>query len=176
MPAALSPWPYDCLAPTPRLDQNLSVSPVNWDNVKGVTEPQVEAYEMRAPWNHKPTTFAEVAKQTEFKRNGEIPSEEGIRKRFKAASLAVFRISGVYFDTSCVALLRLCCCHLKCLEAQQNKTIPSSKTRKRPVSRNMWRVSNFVVWCAVSRPLRLGLPRIITTDSACRFGRWYQQM
>ena len=85
-------------------------------------------------------------------------------------------IAGVYFDTSCVALLRLCCCHLKCLEAQQNKTIPSSKTRKRPVSRNMWRVSNFVVWCAVSRPLRLGLPRIITTDSACRFGRWYQQM
>lgn len=104
MPAALSPWPYDCLAPTPRLDQNLSVSPVNWDNVKGVTEPQVEAYEMRAPWNHKPTTFAEVAKQTEFKRNGEIPSEEGIRKRFKAASLAVFRISGVYFDTSCLGL------------------------------------------------------------------------
>lgn len=104
MPSALSPWPHKCPAPTPHLDQPLSVSPVNWDNMKGVTDAQKEAYDMRAPWNSKPATFGMVAKQTAFKLNGKNISEEGIRKRFKAASLAIFRTSGVYFEGSGLGL------------------------------------------------------------------------
>jgi hypothetical protein len=77
---------------------------VNWANLNGVTEAQKEAYEIRAPWNPKPATFAVVARETQFKAKGGDPSEEGMRKRFKAASLAVFKASGVYFDSSGLGL------------------------------------------------------------------------
>ena len=81
MPAAISPWPHECPAPTPRLEQPLSVSPVNWANITGVSDQQIEAYEMRQPWDPKPTTFAFVAENTQFKRtDGAPPTEEGVRK------------------------------------------------------------------------------------------------
>ena len=70
----------------------------------GVTEAQKETYEIRAPWNLSPATFAFVAETTKFLINGKPPTEEGMRKRFKAASLAVFKVSGVYFQDNGIGL------------------------------------------------------------------------
>jgi ribosomal protein L12E/L44/L45/RPP1/RPP2 len=72
--------------------------------VKGATDQQVEAYEIRQPWNPDPNTFAYVAQNTRFQCKGKAPTEEGIRKRFKAASLAVFKASGVYFEGNGIGL------------------------------------------------------------------------
>jgi hypothetical protein len=72
--------------------------------VKGATDQQVEAYELRQPWNPDPTTFASIAQNTQFKCKGKAPTEEGIRKRFKAASLAVFKASGVFFEGNGIGL------------------------------------------------------------------------
>lgn len=77
---------------------------MNWANVKGVTEAQKETYEIRAPWNPSPATFAFVAEKTQYLIKGKAPTEEGMRKRFKAASLAVFKVSGVYFQDNGIGL------------------------------------------------------------------------
>lgn len=61
----------------------------------------IEAYELRAPWDPHPATFDAVAKQTTYPgKGGAQPSMEAVRKRFKNANRAIFELTGVYFQES----------------------------------------------------------------------------
>ncbi|KAF2993884.1 hypothetical protein E8E13_002146 [Curvularia kusanoi] len=100
LPAPIAPWSHPFPAPTPRMTQLISTCPIDWTKASGLKPEQIEAFELRAPWNPSPATFSSMAQNTKFLAKGSAPTEEGIRKRFKAACRAVFKTSGVYFDTS----------------------------------------------------------------------------
>lgn len=100
----VTPWPHSFPAPTPRLAQPLPFCPIDWTKVTGLKPEHIEAYELRAPWNPRPETFKAVAQQTQHLADGEQPVEEGVRKRFKRANLAVFKRTGVYFEESAQGL------------------------------------------------------------------------
>lgn len=100
----VTPWPHSFPAPTPRLAQPLPSCPIDWTKINGLKPEHIEAYELRAPWNPRPETFRAVAQQTQHLANGEQPVEEGVRKRFKKANLAVFKRTGVYFEESAQGL------------------------------------------------------------------------
>ncbi|KAF9695388.1 hypothetical protein EKO04_006669 [Ascochyta lentis] len=103
VPALITPWPHNFPAPTRRFPHSLSSCPIDWSSITGLKQDQIEAYELRAPWNPSPLTFEAVAQQAQ-RIKGKIPSAECVRKRFKKASLAVFQHSGVYFETTALGL------------------------------------------------------------------------
>mgnify|MGYP004507177195 CR=1 FL=1 len=73
-------------------------------NIAGLTQEQIEAYELRAPWNPAPATFEAVTQRTRHLVKAKAPSEECVRKRFKKACLAIFKGSGVYFEETALGL------------------------------------------------------------------------
>ncbi|KAL1593065.1 hypothetical protein SLS59_009390 [Nothophoma quercina] len=104
VPSTITPWPHNFSAPTPRFTQQLSSCPVDWSTITGLKPEQIEAYELRAPWNPAPATFTVVAHQTQYVVNGKVPSEECVRKRFKKACSELFKRTGVYFVHSAIGL------------------------------------------------------------------------
>ena len=104
VPSTITPWPHNFSAPTPRFTQRLSSCPVDWSTITGLKPEQIEAYELRAPWNPAPATFTVVAHQTQYVVNGKVPSEECVRKRFKKACSELFKRTGVYFVHSAIGL------------------------------------------------------------------------
>jgi hypothetical protein len=103
-PPVVSPWPYEFPAPTSTYDQKIAC-PIDWSQIEiDHNNPQAcqEAYELRRPWNEKPTSWSEVANQISMtpatsSKSAATISSVGARKRFVAANKAVFNQSGVYF-------------------------------------------------------------------------------
>ncbi|KAF1844430.1 uncharacterized protein K460DRAFT_408715 [Cucurbitaria berberidis CBS 394.84] len=97
-PPQMSPWPYDFAAPTPTYDQKIPC-PIDWTAIADprCTVDAIRAYELREPWNKSAVSFKSVA-------NAISLSEEGARKRFKKANLAVFEATGVYFKENSLGL------------------------------------------------------------------------
>lgn len=101
MPPPVTPWNQSFPAPTPRLTHALSTCPIDWTKLSDLGDREIEAYELRAPWNTHEVPFQDVAQQSAFPGNGgKQPSVECIRKRFKNANTAVFALTGVYFPES----------------------------------------------------------------------------
>ncbi|KAJ4983444.1 hypothetical protein SVAN01_11052 [Stagonosporopsis vannaccii] len=104
VPAPFAPWNHNFPAPTPRFAHPLPSCPINWSAITGLTAEQIEAYELRAPWNPDPTTFSTVRTTTIFLASKRVPSEECVRKRFRKACLAIFKCSGVFFEETALGL------------------------------------------------------------------------
>lgn len=104
-PAKDPSWTNGQYAPTLPYTGAL-VCPINWAYIKArasyLTDVHIQAYEFRQPWNPDKQNLEYDAIVQRFHANGDIAinSLEGARKRFGKANLAVFEVTGVYFENS----------------------------------------------------------------------------
>ncbi|KAF2641770.1 hypothetical protein P280DRAFT_468303 [Massarina eburnea CBS 473.64] len=92
------PWP----APTQPFATKTQNTPVNWDYIKAqkpkLSDKSIHAWNARQSWNlGTPPTWNEVVIVLKAQGDGDCSTEEGARKRFMRAALALYEVTGVYW-------------------------------------------------------------------------------
>jgi hypothetical protein len=106
LPDRVTPWPFNYDQATLQFTEDVPC-PINWSALpamaKALEPKHICAYEARRPWTLNPASFKEVIKAV-LALTGKEYAEEGVRKLFRKANLAVYNATGVYFMHSSIGL------------------------------------------------------------------------
>jgi hypothetical protein len=107
LPAKVQPWNLRCPQAYGRYETAIT-NLIKWKAIAAsgkhgrfgaIQEIDRRVYDLRAPWNHKPLSFTELAKQYNKESGKKQYSIEGLRQRFENANQIVFKTTGVYFGS-----------------------------------------------------------------------------
>lgn len=102
LPPKKSPWPLSYPQGHTTYNKDMPC-PIDWSQFPDLTAEKIRAYENRAPWNIEPRPWAKVVEMDEA-ITGKTLVLEGIRKRFRATNVAVYKATEVYFYGSSIGL------------------------------------------------------------------------
>jgi hypothetical protein len=107
LPAKVQPWNLPCPQAYGRYETAIT-SLIKWKAIAAsgkhgrfgaIQEIDQRVYDLRAPWNHKPLSFTDLAKQYNKESGKKQYSIEGLRQRFENANQIIFATTGVYFGS-----------------------------------------------------------------------------
>ncbi|KAF2828258.1 hypothetical protein CC86DRAFT_465975 [Ophiobolus disseminans] len=106
LPERFTPWPFSYGQATLQFTDDIPC-PVNWSALAAVSVPlkheHIATYEARHPWSPNPLSFIKVIPVVQ-EVIGRRLSQEGVRKWFRKANLAIYNATGVYFIHSSIGL------------------------------------------------------------------------